>query len=274
MPPLQILFYYIHYKFITYLSLIYDVRSIPTKSTSIIFKSMQKYIYYIYTHSHSRPCFTKLRSSFTSSLSLSSELKYSPSSPTMDPCPFIRLIVESLSLKLPPTGDGLYSTATPCFSKIAFKKHFSPQTALLPLGDPPAEPYAAAAVFHLDPATIRRVSGTPTALQLSIFSGRTGRTCGVSSGKLLGRVKVQIDLDVPGSTRPVVHHSGWITLGHDPDKPSARLHLVVRSEPDPRFVFQFGGEPECSPVVYQIQGNIQQPVFSCKFSADRNSRYR
>jgi hypothetical protein len=63
-------------------------------------------------------------------------------------------------------------------------------------------------------------------------------------------------------------------LGGEPDKPAAQMHLTVRSEPDPRYVFQFGGEPECSPVVFQIQGNIRQPVFSCKFSADRNYRSR
>lgn len=96
-----------------------------------------------------------------------------------------------------------------------------------------------------------------------------GQTCGVSSAKLIGRVQVSVDLG--GSlSKPVVFQNGWKKLGSQPDKPSARLHLVARSEPDPRFVFQFGGEPECSPVVFQIQGNIKQPVFSCKFSADRS----
>lgn len=100
-----------------------------------------------------------------------------------------------------------------------------------------------------------------------------GHSCGLNGGKLLGRVAVVINID--GSvTKPLVFQNGWMKLGNEGDKPAASLHLKVRTEPDPRFLFQFGGEPECSPVVFQIQGNIRQPVFSCKFSADRNSRSR
>lgn len=105
-----------------------------------------------------------------------------------------------------------------------------------------------------------------------------GRTCGIANSKLLGRVVVNIDLK-NSLSRSVMFHSGWLALGKkkgfEPGKKdSARVHFVVRTEPDPRFLFQFGGEPECSPVVFQIQENIRQPVFSCKFSADRNSRSR
>lgn len=94
----------------------------------------------------------------------------------------------------------------------------------------------------------------------------------------MGRVEVVVDLTLNGSeVIPIVFQNGWVKLGNQTDTTSlglGKLHLVVRSEPDPRFVFQFGGEPECSPVVFQIQGSIRQPVFSCKFSADRNSRSR
>jgi hypothetical protein len=41
--------------------------------------------------------------------------------------------------------------------------------------------------------------------------------------------------------------------------------LNVRTEYDPRFVFQFDGEPECSPQVFQVNGNVKQAVFTCKF---------
>ncbi|KAI3694397.1 hypothetical protein L1987_77362 [Smallanthus sonchifolius] len=99
------------------------------------------------------------------------------------------------------------------------------------------------------------------------------QSCGFNGGNLLGRIAVVVNFD--GSvTKPFVFQNGWMKLGNDMDKPAASLHLKVRTEPDPRFLFQFGGEPECSPVVFQIQGNIRQPVFSCKFSADRNSRSR
>lgn len=200
----------------------------------------------------------------------------------MDPCPFVRLMVESLALKLPlatkpPPASGVHPSTTPCFCKIRIS-YFPSQTALLPLcsstGEFAPESTTSAAGFHLDSATLRRLSGRPVTLRVSVFAGRMGRTCGVSGAKLLGRVFVSIDFSSAVS-RPHTFHNGWLKLGkNEPGKSSAQLHLAVRSEPDPRFVFQFGGEPECSPVVFQIQGNIRQPVFSCKFSADRNSRSR
>ncbi|KAF2285179.1 hypothetical protein GH714_038964 [Hevea brasiliensis] len=198
----------------------------------------------------------------------------------MDPCPFVRLIVESLALKLPlatkPAGSGVHPSTTPCFCKLRIK-NFPSQTALVPLcstaNDYPPETSTSANGFHLDANTIRRLSGKPITLRVEVFTGRMGRTCGVNGGKLLGQVQVSVDLRNVQSN-PRVFQNGWLKLGNQPDKPAARLHLVVRAEPDPRFVFQFDGEPECSPVVFQIQGNIRQPVFSCKFSADRNSRTR
>lgn len=87
-----------------------------------------------------------------------------------------------------------------------------------------------------------------------------------------------LDVETAGA-RAMVMQSGWVSLGSGPG-PVARLHLVVRSEPDPRFVLEFGGEPECSPVVYQVQGSgsggglMRQPVFSCRFSTDRRRTTR
>ncbi|KAL6221055.1 hypothetical protein ACLB2K_008807 [Fragaria x ananassa] len=200
----------------------------------------------------------------------------------MDPCPFVRVMVDSLALKLPhatkPAGSGVHSSTTPCFCEMRIK-NFPPQTALLSLStstndSPPESSTTSAHGFNLDPTALRRLSGKPITLRVSVYTGRMGSTCGVTSGKLLGRVNLSIDIDA-AQTSPRVIHNGWMKLGKHSDKPSARLHMTVRAEPDPRFVFQFGGEPECSPVIFQIQGrDIQQPVFSCKFSADRNSRFR
>ncbi|KAM7259729.1 hypothetical protein ACFE04_015470 [Oxalis oulophora] len=198
----------------------------------------------------------------------------------MDPCPFVRLIVESLALKLPqatkPAGSGIHPSTTPCFCKLKLKG-FPSQTTILPLSTSPNDdnnsPDYATSVpgFDLDGLTLRRLSGKqPLTLRVSVYTGRMGRTCGVSSGELLGRVDVVVDLS-GAECRQRVFQNGWMKLGN---KPSAKIHVVVRTEPDPRFVFHFGGEPECSPVVFQIQGNIRQPVFSVKFSADRNSRSR
>ncbi|KAH6817151.1 DUF1005 family protein [Perilla frutescens var. frutescens] len=206
----------------------------------------------------------------------------------MDPCPFVRLIVESLALKLPsatrPAGSGVHPSTTPCYAKLKIK-NFPSQTALLPLitssstaaASTPPESSTSAPGFHLDPDALRTLSCKPVvALKISVFTGRMGRTCGVTSGKLLGSLQVTVNLG-HAQTRPCVYQNGWMKLGGGGGSGGdtvARLHVTVRSEPDPRYVFQFGGEPECSPVVFQIQGNIRQPVFSCKFSADRSNRSR
>ncbi|KAK9149372.1 hypothetical protein Scep_008129 [Stephania cephalantha] len=199
----------------------------------------------------------------------------------MDPCPFLRITVDSLALHLPhaakpSNSGGVHPTATPCFCKLRLTNLPAPppprQTALLPLSsfdDSPPESTSSAPGFDLHPLSCRR----PVVLEVKVYTGRMGRTCGVRSSKRLGRLRMSVQVDrVEG--RSSVVQSGWVRLGGD--KPVARLHLVVRLEPDPRFVFQFGGEPECSPVVYQLQlqGSVRQPIFSCKFSADRNSRSR
>lgn len=209
----------------------------------------------------------------------------------MDPCPFVRLIIESLALKLPSSphkpaaGPGVHPSSTPCYAKLKLK-NFPSQTALIPLSTshhtsssasspPPDSSASSIAGFHLDPATLRRLRSKPViTLKVSVFTGRMGHTCGVASGKLLGSVRMCINLG-GAQSKPSVYQNGWMKLagtGHYATE--AKLHAVVRSEPDPRFVFQFGGEPECSPVVFQIQESIRQPVFSCKFSADRNNRSR
>ncbi|CAL9043539.1 uncharacterized protein LOC135672897 [Musa acuminata AAA Group] len=236
----------------------------------------------------------------------------------MEPCPFVRLLVGNLALKIPvaarPAGAGVHPSASPCFAKIRLGK--SPrQTVAVPLvpsddhatADPPATPSssasasgALAARFHLSKAELDRISAKPSLfaggrggrvkLKVSVYTGRRGTTCGVSSGRLLGRVTVTLDLKGMadgGGSRAVVFHSGWVALGKKKTKAGAgkgssslpaQLYLTVKAEPDPRFVFEFDGEPECSPQVFQVQGNLRQPVFTCKFSCrnagDRNLNSR
>ncbi|KAL6999231.1 hypothetical protein U1Q18_000392, partial [Sarracenia purpurea var. burkii] len=81
-----------------------------------------------------------------------------------------------------------------------------------------------------------------------------------------------MSLDLAGTeSRSCVFHNGWISVGKDAKAVSAQFHLNVKTEPDPKFVFQFDGEPECSPQVFQIHENIRQPVFTCKFSFRRRT---
>lgn len=213
----------------------------------------------------------------------------------MEPCRFVRLIIESLVLKLPavakPAGPGVHPSATPCFCTLRLEHGTSAAARTVPLPvsadptsstsliEPPAAPgVAEPVVISLDPGSVQRLAGrrSTASLTVAVYVGRAGgRACWLASGRLLGRVRVAVDLEA-APARPTVVQSGWVSVGMG--RTAARLHLLVRSEPDPRFVFQFGGEPECSPVVYQVQGTgggrILQPVFSCRFSVDRRRSTR
>ncbi|KAI3424585.1 uncharacterized protein J3R85_010460 [Psidium guajava] len=204
----------------------------------------------------------------------------------MDPCPFVRLTVANLALKIPlaakPARSAVHPSSSPCFCKIKLKS-FPLQAALVPYLPPDAAHPpdgggggGGGATFHLSKPDLDRLAGKSifsgkVCLKVSVYTGRRGATCGASSGRLLGKVSVPLDL-AGAESRACVFHSGWINVGKGTKgSSSAQFHLNVRAEPDPRFVFQFDGEPECSPQVFQIQGNIRQPVFTCKFSFRSNN---
>lgn len=114
-------------------------------------------------------------------------------------------------------------------------------------------------------------------LKIEVYTGRSGnRVCGFGSGKLLGSVVVGLELK-GFENRGCVIRNGWVGIG-DRSSKGSQLFLNVRAEPDPRFVFEFDGEPECSPQVFQVNGNVRQAVFTCKFgfrnSGERNLRSR
>ncbi|GAB2293711.1 hypothetical protein Dimus_027924 [Dionaea muscipula] len=198
----------------------------------------------------------------------------------MDPCPYVRLTVGNLALKIPvatkPARTVVHPSSSPCFCKIKLK-NFPYQSAAVPyiLSDQngnfsDGQVQSVAATFHLskddvDKLTQKSIFAGKPYLKIAVYTGRTGATCGVSSGRLLGKISVPLDLSAV-EARVVVYHSGWINVGKEAKLSPAEFHLDVKAEPDPRFVFQFDGEPECSPQVFQIQGKISQPVFTCKFS--------
>lgn len=210
----------------------------------------------------------------------------------MDPCPFVRLTVGNLALKIPVASKAarsvIHPSSSPCFCKIKLK-NFPVYTAVVPFLPPESqnvEVQTLAATFHMSKSDLDRLVAKSLfagklSLKISIFTGRRGSSCGLSSGKLLAKVTVPLNL-AGTESKACVFHNGWVTVGKDANKSSssAQFHLNVKAEPDPRFVFQFDGEPVCSPQVFQIQGNIRQPVFTCKFSfrsttaGDRNQRSR
>ena len=172
----------------------------------------------------------------------------------------------------------MHPSSSPCYCKIRFGSLPS-QTAVVPL-IPPENAFpcdqsiALAASFHLSATDIEKI--TAKSVTLAIYTGCRGATCGVNSGRLLGRVEVPLDLKGVDS-RPCLFHNGWVAVGKEGAKnvPSAQLHLTVRADPDPRFVFEFGSDPECSPQVFQIQGSMRQPVFTCTFSSrNADERYQ
>lgn len=205
----------------------------------------------------------------------------------MDPCPFVRIVIGSLALKfsaeskLPPT-----SSTFDCKIKL---KGFSTQSTSIPAFIQEREAILdnrIHACFNFNKSELVKfveksnVRGKPSCLKIEIYGGKVGfGNLKGGTRKLLGSVMVPL-LDLKGleniGHRGVVIQNGWVSVGGG--SCAAELNLNVRAESDPRFVFQFDGEPECSPQVFQVNGNVKQPVFTCKFSfrnsADRNLRSR
>ncbi|GAB4838369.1 hypothetical protein Ancab_027903 [Ancistrocladus abbreviatus] len=124
----------------------------------------------------------------------------------------------------------------------------------------------------------KKKSNKKSCLKIDIYcSGRGGvasKSCGLSSGgRFVGRVSMPLELN-QAELKTSSLYNGWIRIGEKKRRKGlkAELHLDLKAELDPRFVFEFEGEPECSPQVVQVQGSCRQPVFSCKFSS-RHSGY-
>uniref|UniRef100_A0A803NCQ5 Uncharacterized protein n=1 Tax=Chenopodium quinoa TaxID=63459 RepID=A0A803NCQ5_CHEQI len=175
----------------------------------------------------------------------------------MDPCPFVRLTVGNLALKVPvpakPARTVIHPTSSPCFCKIKLKG-FPVQTAVIPYNPSettvsdgnhhPQTGFIAAATFHLSKDDLNKLAGKSIFvgklfLKISIFTGRTGATCGVkNSGRLLGKVSVPLDLK-GAESRAVVFHNGWTSVGKESGV--SQFHVNVRADPDPRSSEQGSG---------------------------------
>ncbi|CAK9167876.1 unnamed protein product [Ilex paraguariensis] len=210
----------------------------------------------------------------------------------MDPCPFVRIVVGNLAVKFPvatkPALSGVHPSCSPCYCKIKLK-NLATQFSTIPLISQETHQiddqiHACFNMNKFEFAKLVEKSSSrekPTCLKIEIYTGRRGNTCGLNCGKLLGCVSVPLDNLKGVENRGCVIQNGWVKVGgtvKESSSAAAELHLNVRAEPDPRFVFQFDGEPECSPQVFQVNGNVRQPVFTCKFgfrnSGERDFRSR
>ncbi|XP_059653084.1 uncharacterized protein LOC132300136 [Cornus florida] len=196
----------------------------------------------------------------------------------MDPCLFVRIVVGNLALKFPAASK----SSSPCFFCKIKIKNFASQTTSIPLiSQDNCDEHvlsSTAVCFNLNKSQFDKLidqsssASKPYCLNIEVYTGRRDGVCGLKSGKLLGCVSVPLDLK-GAESRVCAIRNGWIVVSDKRKGSPAQLHLNVKAEPDPRFVFQFDGEPECSPQVFQVNGSIRQPVFTCKFSF-RNSGER
>ncbi|KAI3702306.1 hypothetical protein L6452_28039 [Arctium lappa] len=195
----------------------------------------------------------------------------------MDPCPYVRIVVGSLGLKF--TGGGAGATPPSTYHCKIKLKNFPTQFAEITSfadGDLHQVNDRIQACFNLKKSEFDKLVEKSSGMKIEVYSGRKSNPiCGFGSGKLLGVVTVGLDSDTVeggGANRGcVVVRNGWVGIGDRSSKNLVQLHLSIRAERDPRFVFEFDGEPECSPQVFQVNGNVRQAVFTCKFSF-RNSR--
>ncbi|KNA18253.1 hypothetical protein SOVF_072620 [Spinacia oleracea] len=220
----------------------------------------------------------------------------------MDPCQFLRIVVGNLAIKFS-SSSSIQSESSSCYCRINLKG-FPEQVATVPMipqdgTHPEVQVQTVSACFNLTKSDLETLAGksrtttTATAtsrksggngssrltLKVNVYSTKSPNGCGLgSSGKFLGSVIVPLELSqqvLEGKTSTMMQN-GWVLIGEKKKKGlNPQLYLSVKAQPDPRYVFEFDGEPGCSPQVFQVQGNIRQPVFTCKFSfrhGDHNLR--
>ncbi|KAL7236334.1 hypothetical protein ACSBR1_019584 [Camellia fascicularis] len=132
----------------------------------------------------------------------------------MDPCPFMRIVIGGLAVKLPvaskPTFSGVHPSSSPCFCKIKLKNI----------------PSQIAISFNLNKTQFDKLVQKPRCLKIEIYKGRRGNTCGLSSGKLLGTVFVALDVkSCVVESRTCVVKNGWVLI--EEEAKGSQLHLNV-----------------------------------------------
>ncbi|TKY68816.1 hypothetical protein E2542_SST05078 [Spatholobus suberectus] len=206
----------------------------------------------------------------------------------MDPQAFIRLSIGSLGLRctgieLSTGKSGIQTLSLPCVCEIRLRG-FPVQTSSVPVissAEVIPDTQNIASSFYLEESDLKVLLApgcfynTHACLEIAVFSGRKGSHCGVGiKRQQIGIFKMQVGPEW-GEGKPLILFNGWIGIGknkQDNGKPGAELHLKVKLDPDPRYVFKFEDITTLSPQIVQLQGSIKQPIFSCKFSKDRVSQ--
>ncbi|XP_010266416.1 PREDICTED: uncharacterized protein LOC104603937 [Nelumbo nucifera] len=205
----------------------------------------------------------------------------------MDPQAFVRLSIGSLGLRITASAakagqSGIHASSSPCSCEIRLRG-FPVQTASVPLissAEATPDPHSIATSFYLEESDVRALLApgcfhpSNAYLEIAVFTGWQGFHCGVSSKKQqIGTFKLQVSPQW-GEGKSLLLHHGWTRIGKNKQadgKPRAELHLRVKLDPDPRYVFQFEDETTLSPQIVQLRGAVKQPIFSCKFSRDRRA---
>lgn len=204
----------------------------------------------------------------------------------MDPQDFVRLSIGSLGLRIPVAASKAvkgvtHASASLCSCEIRLRG-FPIQTAQVPLissSEVSPDPHSNPIVFYLEKSDVKALTSsrcfqTPQPfLEVVVYLGRKkGSNCSVTGRKQqLGTFRVEVSPEW-GEGKPALIHNGWVGIGKQKQEAGRRgpeLHLRVRLDPDPRYVFMFEDETLSSPQIVQLQGNVKQPIFSCKFSRDR-----
>ncbi|KAE8725208.1 Detected protein of confused Function [Hibiscus syriacus] len=134
---------------------------------------------------------------------------------------------------------GILAFSAPCLCEIQLRG-FPVQTTVIPLvSSPEATPdvHSIASSFYLE-------------------EKRTHFGVGVKRHQI-GTFKLAVGPEW-GEGKPVILFNGWIRISknkHENGKPGAELHLRVKVDPDPRYVFQFEDATVHSPQIVQLQGS-------------------
>ncbi|KAL5056574.1 hypothetical protein RYX36_037256 [Vicia faba] len=196
----------------------------------------------------------------------------------MDPCSFLRILIGSIAIKSTsssssskPSFSGKVHPLSTCpyyYCQIKLKGADSPPCHIITvplISNSDTHPlHSLAVIFDYPKSQILNLKNP--FIQVSVYKAPTNPSC-IFKTKLLGKISVPLNLTLVES-RSRLFHDGWVALTCNKNNKThnAQLfHLTVQAEPDQRFVFRFDGEPECSPHVYQVKGEVKQPVFTCKF---------